>query len=237
MQIIGVIGGMSWESTAEYFRLLNTGVRDRLGGLHSARLRVATVDFAPIEQMQAAGDWQAAGEALADEARDLEAAGAAVILIATNTMHLVYDAVAGTVSVPVLHLGDVTAAAVRQAGLRRIGLLATRYTMEQSFYRDRLASRGVDTLIPEAEDRAAVQSIIYDELCLGVVTEESRDRLLRVAGTLLDRGAEGIVLGCTELELSVRAEDLDASLFPTTALHCAAALDLALAERDRKSVV
>lgn len=230
MQIIGVIGGMSWESTAEYFRLLNTGVRDRLGGLHSARLRVATVDFAPIEQMQATGDWQAAGEALAGEARDLEAAGAAVILIATNTMHLVYDAVAGAVSVPVLHLGDVTAAAVRQAGLRRIGLLATRYTMEQSFYRDRLASRGVDTLIPEAEDRAAVQSIIYDELCLGVVTEESRDRLLRVAGTLLDRGAEGIVLGCTELELSVRAEDLDASLFPTTALHCAAALDLALAE-------
>lgn len=232
MRLIGVLGGMSWESTAEYFRLLNTGVRDRLGGLHSARLRVATVDFAAIASMQAAGDWPGAGVALAREARDLEAAGAAVILIATNTMHTVYDAVAAAVSVPVLHLGDVTAAAVTAAGLTRVGLLATTYTMEQSFYRDRLAGHGVQTLVPDEPDRREVQRIIYDELCLGVVDDGSRTTLLRIAGGLLEDGAEGIVLGCTELELSLRKEHLEAPLFPATALHCAAALEAALIEED-----
>lgn len=182
-----MIGGMSWESTAEYFRLLNTGVRERLGGLRSARLRVATVDFAPIERMQAAGDRQAAGATLAAEARDLEAAGAAVILIATNTMHRVYDVVAGADSVPVLHLGDVTAAAVREAGLSRVGLIATRYTTEQSFYRDRLAQGGVTALIPAAEHWESVQTIIDDELCQGIVSADFRDRPIRIAGAFLDR--------------------------------------------------
>lgn len=228
MDLIGVIGGMSWESTAEYLRLLNEGVRERLGGLHSARLRVATVDFAPIAQMQADGDWAAAADALAGEARSLEAAGAAFLLIATNTMHKVYDEVAAAVDVPVLHLGDVTADAVRAAGLGRVGVLATRYTMEQSFYRDRLAGHGVETLVPDQAGRHDVQRIIYDELCVGEVVPASRERLLAIARDLVAEGAEGIVLGCTELELSVREGDLEVPVFPTTTLHCRAALDRAL---------
>lgn len=229
MRKIGVLGGMSWESTAEYYRLLNEGVRDRLGGLHSARLVLSSVDFAPIEEMQQSGDWKASGDVLAEEARALRAAGAELIVIATNTMHKVYDQVAAAVDCPVLHLGDVTAQAVRAAGLERVGLLATRYTMEQDFYRQRLAEGGVESLIPEAADREQVQRIIYDELCLGIVTEESRDLLIAIAQRLVARGARGIVLGCTELELSVRIGDLAVPVFPTTALHCQAALDLALA--------
>lgn len=230
MKIIGVIGGMSWESTAEYLRLLNAGVRQRLGGLHSARLRVASVDFAPIEQMQSAGDWQAAGAALAQEARDLEAAGAAFVLIATNTMHKVYDDVCAAVGIPVIHLGDVTAQAVLAHGRRRVGLLATRYTMEQDFYRDRLARHGVESIVPDEAGRAEVQRIIYDELCLGIVTDESRRALARLAEGLVERGAHGIILGCTELELSLSSDDLDVPLFATTTLHCEAALDLSLAD-------
>ncbi|MEY9910004.1 aspartate racemase [Catenulispora sp. MAP12-49] len=229
MRRIGLIGGMSWESTAEYYRLLNQGVRDRLGGLHSAWVLVASVDFAPIERMQQSGDWEASGEVLAGEARALRAAGAELIMIGTNTMHKVYDQVAAAVDCPVLHLGDVTARAVRAAGLERIGLLATRYTMEQDFYRQRLADGGVESLIPDEADREQVQRIIYDELCVGVVTEESRELLIAIGQRLVDRGARGIVLGCTELELSVRIGDLAVPVFPTTALHCQAALDAALA--------
>ncbi|MET7282532.1 amino acid racemase [Kribbella sp. NPDC005582] len=232
MEIIGVLGGMSWESTTEYLRLLNEGVRERLGGLHSARLRVATVDFAQVERFQATGDWTAAGALLAREAADLEAAGAALILIATNTMHKVYDVVAAAVTVPVIHLGDVTAEAVRHQGLSRIGLLATRYTMEQTFYTDRLRGHGVQTLVPDAADRAEVQRIIYDELCVGLVSEPSRQSLIEIANKLVAQGAEGIVLGCTELELSLTAADLTVPVFPTTALHCAAALDRALQARQ-----
>lgn len=225
MELIGVIGGMSWESTAEYLRLLNEGVRARLGGLHSARLRVATVDFAPIERMQANDDWARAGEVLAREARSLEAAGAAFVIIATNTMHKVYDEIAAAVTIPVLHLGDVTAKAVTAAGLTRVGLLATRYTMEQEFYRSRLASHGIETIIPNGTDRRTVQRIVYDELCVGRVEPTSRDELLAIARSL---GGEGVVLGCTELELSITQDHLDVPVFPTTTLHCEAALDLAL---------
>ncbi|NHN56715.1 aspartate/glutamate racemase family protein [Calidifontibacter sp. DB0510] len=233
MRRIGIIGGMSWESTAHYYRLLNEGVRDRLGGLHSARLLVANVDFAPIEAMQAAGDWAAAGRALADEARALQAGGADLLLIATNTMHKVYDAVADAVDVPVLHLGDVTAAAIRGAGLERIGLLATAYTMEQDFYRDRLSQHGVISLVPAPKDRDEVQRIIYAELCVGRFEPASHRELVRVAETLVAQGAQGIVLGCTELELSVRPGDLEVPVFATTALHCAAALEVALASDDK----
>lgn len=230
MEPIGIIGGMSWESTAEYLRLLNEGTRTRLGGLHSARLRVATVDFATIEQMQVEGDWAAAGRALAAEARSLEAAGAAFLLIATNTMHKVYDDVAAAVTIPVLHLGDVTAEAILAAGVTRVGLLGTKYTMEQPFYRDRVASHGVETLVPGETERNEVQRIIFDELCLGRVEPASRDRLLAISRALVAGGAEGVVLGCTELELSVRQEHLDVPVFPTTTLHCEAALEKALAE-------
>jgi aspartate racemase len=225
MELIGIIGGMSWESTAEYLRLLNEGTRARLGGLHSARLRVATVDFADIERMQVAGDWAGAADVLAEEARSLEAAGAAFVLIATNTMHKVYDEVAAAVTIPVLHLGDVTAEAVTAAGLARVGLLATRYTMEQSFYRGRLAAHGIHAVVPNRTDRETVQRIIYDELCVGRVDPGSRDQLLDIARSL---DAEGLVLGCTELELSIGQDDLDIPVFPTTTLHCEAALDLAL---------
>ncbi|MEY9934362.1 aspartate racemase [Catenulispora sp. GP43] len=228
MRKIGLIGGMSWESTAEYYRLLNQGVQERLGGLHSARVVVSSVDFAPIEQMQQNGDWAASGDVLAAEARALQAAGAELIMIGTNTMHKVYDQVAAAVGCPVLHLGDVTARAVRAAGLDRIGLLATRYTMEQDFYRQRLSAGGVESLIPDEADRQQVQRIIYDELCVGVVTRESRDLLIEIGQRLVARGARGIVLGCTELELSVRIDDLAVPIFPTTALHCRAALDMAL---------
>jgi aspartate racemase len=228
MQTIGVLGGMSWESTAVYLRLLNEGVRERLGGLHSARLRVATVDFDDIVVLQRAGDWDAAGDALAREAAAVEAAGADLVLIATNTMHKVYDRVQAAVGIPVLHLGDVTADAVRAAGLSRVGLLATAYTMEQDFYRDRLAAHGVEALVPDEADRREVQRIIFEELCVGSVTDAGRATLARIAADLLEGGAEGIVLGCTELELSVGADDVAAPLFPTTTLHCRAALARAL---------
>ncbi|HTB09657.1 MAG TPA: amino acid racemase, partial [Acidimicrobiales bacterium] len=194
MKKIGVLGGMSWESTLQYYRLLNEGTRDRLGGLHSARVVISSVDFAPIEKMQVAGDWQGAGELLAAEAMALEAAGAELILIASNTMHKVYEQIAGAVTCEVLHIADVTARAVRECGLDRIGLLATRYTMEDDFYRDRLAASAVASLIPEAVDRTEVQRIIYDELCLGVVSPTSRERLIEVARGLIHRGAQGIVL-------------------------------------------
>lgn len=228
MEPIGIIGGLSWESTAEYLRLLNAGVRERLGGLHSAELRLASLDFAPIERMQAAGDWAAAGAELAQRARQLEAAGASCILIASNTMHKVHDAVAAAVTIPILHLGDVTAAAILARGVDRIGLLATRYTMEDSFYRDRLAGHGIASLVPAERDRAEVQRIIYDELCVGVVSDASAARLRSIAGSLIEQGAQGIVLGCTELELSVHQGDLAVPIFATTSLHCAAALDAVL---------
>ncbi|MFE7638947.1 aspartate/glutamate racemase family protein [Kitasatospora sp. NPDC057518] len=229
MKTIGLIGGMSWESTAEYYRLLNRLTRERLGGLHSARLVLYSVDFAQIERLQTAGRWEEAGEVLADAARSLEAAGADLLLICTNTMHKVADQVAAAVSVPLLHLADTTAAAVRAAGLRRVGLLGTAFTMEQDFYRGRLAAGGLDVLVPQADSRALVHRVIYEELCVGLVREESRAAYRRVIGELVAGGAEGIVLGCTEIELLVRPEDSPVPVFPTTRLHAEAAVDAALA--------
>jgi aspartate racemase len=227
---IGLLGGMSWESTAEYYRLLNEGVRTALGGLHSARLVVASVDFAEVERMQSEQRWDEAGAMLADEARGLEAAGAELLLLCTNTMHKVADTVAAATGVPLLHLADATAEAVAAADVSSVGLLGTAFTMEQDFYRGRLASHGLTVIVPEPEDRALVHGVIYDELCLGVVDDASRDALLAVARRLLDRGAEGIVLGCTELELLVTPGSLGTvPLFPTTQLHVDAALRVALA--------
>ncbi|GHF40483.1 aspartate racemase [Kitasatospora xanthocidica] len=228
MKTLGLIGGMSWESTAEYYRLLNELTRDRLGGLHSARLVLHSVDFADIERLQTAGRWEEAGKVLAGAARSLEAAGAELLLICTNTMHKVADQVAAAVSVPLLHLADATADAVRAAGLRRVGLLGTAFTMEQDFYRGRLASGGLDVLVPDTDARALVHRVIYQELCLGVVREESRAAYRRVIGELVAAGAEGIVLGCTEIELLVRQEDSPVPLFPTARLHAEAAVAAAL---------
>ncbi|MEJ8635440.1 MULTISPECIES: aspartate/glutamate racemase family protein [Streptomyces] len=228
MRTIGLIGGMSWESSAEYYRLLNELVRERLGGLHSARCVLHSVDFADIEELQAAGEWERAGELLADAAKGLEAAGAELLLICTNTMHKVAGQVEAAVSVPLLHLGDATADAVRAAGLGRVGLLGTAFTMEQDFYRDRLAGHGLDVIVPDAEGRALVHRVIYEELCLGVVREESRTAYQEVIAALVAAGAEGVILGCTEIELLIGAGDSPVPVFPTTRLHAQAAVDAAL---------
>lgn len=228
MRRIGLLGGMSWESTALYYRLVNEEVRDRLGGLHSARLVMASVDFAGIEAMQRAGDWAAAGALLADEAHGLQAAGAECLVLCTNTMHKVADVIEAAVDVPLLHLADVTADAVRAAGLGRVALLGTRFTMQQPFYADRLRSHGIDVLVPEGEDLTLVHDVIYDELVLGVVREESRAAYVDVVRRLLDRGAQGVVLGCTEIELLIGPGDVPLPVFATTRLHALAAVDFAL---------
>jgi aspartate racemase len=226
---LGLLGGMSWESTAEYYRLLNEGVRAARGGLHSARLVLASVDFAEVERMQAEERWDEAGELLASEAQGLEAAGAELVLLCTNTMHKVADAVAAAIDVPLLHLADATADAVAAAGLTTVGLLGTAFTMEQDFYRGKLASHGLTVLVPDDVDRSLVHGVIYDELCIGVVRDASRDAVREVVERLTDRGAQGIVLGCTELELLLPPGSLGAvPSFPTTRLHAAAALAAAL---------
>ena len=227
-RVIGMLGGMSWESTAEYYRLANEAVRERLGGLHSARIVLASLDFAEIEALQVAGDWQRAGDLLAAEAAGLEAAGAELLLLCTNTMHKVADRVQGAVGIPLLHLADTTAAAVGAAGVTTVGLLATAFTMEQDFYRDRLAGHGLRVLVPDADDRAAVHRVIYDELCRGVVREESRRLYRQVIERLVAAGAQGIVLGCTEIELLIGQADSPVPVFPTTRLHVEAALDASL---------
>jgi aspartate racemase len=228
MKTIGFLGGMSWESTAEYYRLANELVRDRLGGLHSAECVIRSVDFAGVEAMQVAGDWQAAGDLLAREALALQAAGADLIVLCTNTMHKVAEAIEEVISVPFVHIADVTASAVLGAGLSRVGLLATGFTMEQDFYRDRLASHGVIAVVPPAEDRAIVHRIIYDELCLGVIREESRAEFRRIMAALVSDGVEGMIYGCTEIELLVDESDTPVAVFKTTSLHVAAAVEIAL---------
>ena len=230
MQTIGILGGMSWESTALYYQRINQAVRARRGGLHSARVALVSVDFADIEPLQAAGDWDGAGRVLAAEARRVEAAGADFLVLATNTMHRCADAIAAAIDIPLLHLADATAAAIRQAGTRRVGLLGTRYTMEQPFYRERLESRGLAVDVPGADDRAELNRIIFDELCLGIIADESRTKLRRMIGDLAAAGAEGVVAGCTEITLLVDAGDSPLPLFDTTAIHAEAAVARALGE-------
>jgi aspartate racemase len=228
MRRIGLLGGMSWESTALYYRLVNEEVRDRLGGFHSARLVMASVDFAEVEAMQVAGDWAGAGALLAGEARALESAGAECLVLCTNTMHKVAGDIEAAVAIPLLHLADVTASAVQGAGLDRVALLGTRFTMEQPFYADRLRSHGIDVLVPERDDLALVHDVIYDELVLGVVRAQSREAYVDVVRRLVERGAGGVVLGCTEIELLIGPDDVDVPVFATTALHARAAVDFAL---------
>lgn len=229
MKTIGLIGGMSWQSTVEYYRRINSEVGRRLGGSHSAKIVVWSVDFAEIEAMQVADRWDAAGEVLADAARRLEQAGAEVLGLATNTMHKVADSITAAVDIPFVHLADTTAEAVRAQGLSRVGLLGTAYTMEQPFYRDRLAAHGLEVLIPGDADRADVHRVIFDELIHGVVDVASRRRYQDVIEHLVDAGAEGIVLGCTEIELSIAPEHSPVPIFATTALHAEALVNSALA--------
>jgi aspartate racemase len=229
MRTIGLLGGMSWESTAIYYRLANELVRERLGGLHSARILMTSLDFAEVEELQVSGEWDRAGALLSGEAIRLEAAGADLLVLCTNTMHKVAHVIEDSVTVPLLHLGDVTAAAVRAAGLDTVGLLGTAFTMSQDFYRGRLESHGLRVLVPDLEDQAMVHRVIYDELCQGVVLDESRSAYVEVVERLLARGAQGVVLGCTEIELLLAADDLTAPSFPTTRIHVEAAVDAALA--------
>ncbi|MDJ0769330.1 MAG: aspartate/glutamate racemase family protein [Ilumatobacter sp.] len=229
MRTIGLLGGMSWESSIEYERLINEGVRARLGGVHSAELVIRSYDFARIEAMQAAGEWDAAGDLLAADARRLQEAGAELVVLCTNTMHLLADRIEAAIDVEFLHLADATAAAVIADELRTVALLGTRYTMEHGFYRSRLEGHGLGVLVPDGADRTLVHDVIYDELVQGVVRDESKAAYLEVIGRLVDRGAEGVIAGCTEIELLVTAEDVSVRYYPTTRLHAEAAVAAALA--------
>lgn len=230
MQTIGLIGGMSWESSAEYYRIVNETVRNRLGGLHSARTLMLSVDFAAIERLQQEGAWDDAADILRDAARRLERGGADFLVLCTNTMHKVADAIASAVSIPLLHIADPTAERIAASALSTVGLLGTRFTMEQEFYRGRLRDRHrLTVLIPEAEDRRVVHDVIYEELCLGRVREDSREVYRHVMAHLVAQGAEGIILGCTEITLLVGAGDASVPLFDTTRIHAETAALRALA--------
>lgn len=229
MKTIGVIGGMSWESSTEYYRLLNRHAKARLGGHHNARSLMLTLDFAPIEASQRAGDWDALGQQLADAARQLERGGADLVMLATNTMHRVYESIEKAIDVPFLHIADPTGEASRAAGIERVGLLGTRYTMEQTFYTGRLRERyGLETVIPDEAERADVHRIIYDELCHGKVIDASRAVYQRVISSLAARGAQAVILGCTEITLLIAQEDSVLPVFDTTALHAQAAVEWAI---------
>jgi aspartate racemase len=230
MRVIGLLGGMSWESTVTYYQELNRGVRRRLGGLHSAPCLLSSVDFAEVEQMQEHGAWSEAGKYLAQHARQLELGGAECVVLCTNTMHRVYDDIRRAVSIPVLHIADGTADPLDRAGYRTVGLLGTRYTMEQDFYRSRLTQRGFNVVIPDEEQRELVHEIIYTELCLGKVLEHSREAYLNVVESLGRRGAEAVILGCTEIGLLLNEANCPLPVFDTTLLHVEAALDWALGQ-------
>ena len=220
---------MSWESTANYYRDINEQVKQRLGGLHSARILLYSVDFQEIERLQHQGRWDEAGEQLGDIARRLEGAGADVVALCTNTMHKVAPAIEAALRVPFLHIADPTAQAVKQAGIGRIGLLGTRFTMEEDFYRGRLVQRhGLDVIVPDPAERETVHRVIYDELCLGKVEERSRQAYRDIIAHLVERGAEGVILGCTEIAMLVSPADSPVPLFDTTQLHAVSAVDFAL---------
>jgi aspartate racemase len=231
MKTIGLIGGMSWESTLEYYRIINEAVKEKLGGFHSAEMVLYSVDFAEVEAFQHRGEWDRAAVLLTEAARRVEAAGADFALLATNTMHRVFDEIRKGIRIPLLHIADVTGREIQARGLRRIGLLGTRFTMEQEFYKGKLARDfGIDVLIPDEAERRAIHGILYDELCLGAVKDASREAFRKIIGGLEGRGAQGIVLGCTEIPLIVKQKDYALPLFDTTDLHARAAVALALSE-------
>jgi aspartate racemase len=229
VKTIGLLGGMSWESTALYYREINEEVKRRLGGLHSAKLLLASVDFHEVERLQHAGEWDEAGRLLGGLARSLEGAGADFLVLCTNTMHRVAPAIEAAVGIPLLHIADPTGEEIRSAGVARIGLLGTRFTMEQDFYRDRLRERhGLDVLVPAGEERELVHRVIYDELCVGRVEDASREAYRQVIAGLVDRGARAVILGCTEITMLVGPNDSAVPLFDTTALHARRAAAIAV---------
>jgi len=228
MKTIGLLGGMSWESTELYYRLINEETRRVLGGLHSAPIVTISVDFQEIEELQRAGGWDETAKILGDKARQIELAGADFLLICTNTMHKVADEVSASIQIPLLHIADATATAIRRSGANTVGLLGTKFTMEQDFYRGRLQEQGLEVLIPAEEDRNAVHRVIYQELVLGKVRRESRDRYLDIIQELNQRGAEAVIAGCTEIGLLVKQEHTGVPLFDTTAIHARRAVFEAL---------
>jgi len=234
MKTIGLIGGMSWESTVPYYRIINETVRERLGGFHSAKIVLYSVDFHEIEILQHSGDWAESGRRLAQAGRSLEAAGADILVLCTNTMHKVADAIESAVSIPLFHIADPTAHEIKQAGLTKVGLLGTRFTMEQDFYRGRLRDQHhLDVLIPDDADRGVVHKIIYDELCMGLLRDASRGEFRRIIQRLADQGAQGMILGCTEISMLVGPSDSPVPIFDTTSIHARKAAEWALSgERD-----
>jgi aspartate racemase len=228
MKTIGLIGGMSWESSLEYYRIVNETTKAMLGGLHSAKCILFSVDFAEIEAMQHESRWNDAAALMAAAGQDLERAGADFLVLCTNTMHKLAGDIEANVHIPLLHIADATAERIKAAGLSKIGLLGTRYTMEHDFYKGRLIDKyGLEVIVPDAADRETVHCVIYDELCLGIINPDSRRRYLEIMAGLVDAGAEGIILGCTEIELLIHDEDGAVPLFPTTRIHAVAAVEYA----------
>ncbi|MCP3738064.1 aspartate/glutamate racemase family protein [Rossellomorea sp. BNER] len=228
MKVIGLIGGMSWESSAEYYRIINKEVKNLLGGLHSAKCLLYSVDFDEIERFQANGDWEMAGKLLGDIAQSLEKGGADFIVICTNTMHKVIHYIEENISIPILHIADATANQIKESGINKVGLLGTKYTMEQDFYKSRLKSNGLEVLVPDNKERDVVNKVIYDELCLGKIKQSSRDYYKKVIENLVANGAEGIILGCTEIGLLVKPADSEVPLFDTTRIHAIESVKKAL---------
>ncbi len=232
MKTIGLLGGMSWESTQTYYRLLNEGVKTRLGGLHSAKIVLYSVDFADIEALQHKGEWGATARILSDAALSLEKAGADFLVIGTNTMHKVAPEIEQVLRIPLLHIADATAKVLARDGISRVGLLGTGFTMERAFYRERLENAGIDVVIPDEPQRHLIHRVIYEELCLGQIVADSRRAYLEVVDSLAERGAEAVILGCTEIGLLIRQVDTRVPLYDTTGIHAAQAVELALAEAE-----
>ncbi len=229
MKTIGMIGGMSWESSLEYYRIMNQAVKEKLGGFHSAQCILYSLDFDDVEKLQHQGDWESLTRLMIEAAQRVKKAGADFLVICTNTMHKMADEVQRAIQIPLLHIADVTAGAVKADGQSRVGLLGTKFTMEQDFYKGRLKEiHGIDILIPEDKERQLIHDILYNELCLGEIKELSREKFQSIIQNLVKRGAQGVILGCTEIPLIVRQEDYEIPLYDTTALHAKAAVDFAL---------
>ncbi len=231
MKTIGLLGGMSWESSLEYYRIINEGVKEQLGKLHSAKIILNSVDFEPIEELQHKNEWKKLGDLLADEAKKVESAGAEFLLICTNTMHKVADTVQDRINIPLLHIADATAEALIKNKVKKVGLLGTKFTMEEDFYKKRLEDRfDLEVVTPDKKDRELIHQIIYNELCLGVIKDDSKKIYLDIINSLSEKGAEGIILGCTEIGLLVKEGDCSIKLYDTTKIHADKATEIALDE-------
>ncbi|MEK5486251.1 MULTISPECIES: aspartate/glutamate racemase family protein [Lysinibacillus] len=230
MKTIGLIGGMSWESSAAYYRLMNEQVKQRLGGLHSAKCILYSVDFQQIEHFQAKGEWDKAGNVLAQAAQSLERAGADFVIICTNTMHKVIDIIEAAITIPILHIADATARQIKEADLQKIALLGTKYTMEQAFYKARVEGFGIEVIVPDSHERMEVNRIIYEELCLGIIKQDAKSYYIQVVEELVQAGAQGVILGCTEIGLLIQQEDISVPVFDTAAIHAQTAVSMAIQE-------